>query len=34
MFFWVLLLGDDLENFAIPAERFKKNRPHIKEYKK
>lgn len=24
MFFWVLLLGDDLENFAIPAERFKK----------
>lgn len=24
MFCWVLLLGDDRENFAIPAERFKK----------
>lgn len=22
MFCWVLLLGDDQENFAIPAERF------------
>lgn len=26
MFCWVLLLGNDQENFAIPAERFKKKK--------